>query len=493
MLFKLNPLFSFKSYSARLYTGMLVLVFVLAVTVSFSQGEMVYQALLNAREKELATVAEHLAGELPTHYEEFLNGKGADTGAKDSYAERLKNKLEKHMPTRSDVGIGYYDKSIDRVITAGPDLFGSFLKELPLGTSYFNIKETGQVEIVKNPASFGWWEKPIMGVMSPVKKDGKIVGQAWANMKTEKIIAAAAQARRELLFATMIIFLVGLLGVHFISSRSKKTLREFAECMKNIHSDNGLTCSIDELAPLVEEVKDIHRRQLDLALQNERLATIAQLAAGLAHDIRNPLTSIRGFLQLISSRVANNDRQLINISIEELDGINRLVQDMLFLSRPPQSNFVKGNLGDLLTNIKDFVTPEANLKEILLKSRIQPNLPEVLMDSGQMRQVFINLIRNSFEAIKSKGEILLSAYCTGNDIFVEIKDNGIGIPEAEQEKIFDALYTTKNNGTGLGLAICREIIASHKGSISIKSKVGIGTTFIIRIPVENPGLVNGVA
>lgn len=340
------------------------------------------------------------------------------------------------------------------------------------------------MEIIKNPTSIGWRGNPVLGVIYPVKKDSKIIGYAWVNEKVEKIVAAAAHVRRNWLFASFSIFLVGVLGVYIISYRSKKALREFADYMKNMHTGIVPTNSIDELTPLIEEVKTIQQQQLNLALQNERLATIAQLAAGLAHDIRNPLTSIRGFLQLMSIKVSEDDRELINISIEELDSINRLIRDMLYLARPPQSIFVKVNPGDLLANIKEFITPEAKLKEIVLKTRIQPDLPEVSVDPDQLKQVLINLIRNAFEAIKNKGEILLMAYGGGNDVNIEIRDNGTGIPEKEQEKIFDALYTTKNNGTGLGLAICREIIANHNGKISLVSIVGQGTTFRIQLPIN---------
>lgn len=487
MLSALKNLIPFKSYSARLYIGMLLLVLVLAIAVSFLQGEVVYHHLINSREKELAALADNLGKNMSTRYEEEID---KDTKSQEHIIEELAEELQEHV--RTDIVIGYYDKRLNRVITNGPDLSWYFLKGMPSDSVYFNYSN-GKVDIIKNPSSLRWKKRSVFGAVSPVKKDGKIVGLAWVNMETKKNIDAVAHSREGLLIATMSIFLVGLLGVHLISRRSKRALHEFADCMKNLHSDNAATYTIEELAPLIAEVKAIQFKQMDLALQNERLDTIAQLAAGFAHDIRNPLTSIRGFLQLISTRVAADDRDFINISIEELDGINRLIQDMLYLSRPPESNFEKVYIGDLLTNIKDFVTPEANLKEIVFNTRIQHNLPAILLDSGQMRQVFINLIRNAFEAITSKGEILLSAYSSDKEITIEIKDNGIGIPETEQEKIFDALYTTKNNGTGLGLAICREIIARHKGSISIKSKVGTGTTIIIKIPVEDPGLVNGAA
>lgn len=478
-----------KSYSTRLYIGMVLLVGVLLVGGSFIQSEAVYQALIKSREQRLTALAKHLANRLPADYKEILIKKGMANGTKAEQIKALNEELQPIINSYStafpDVEMGYFDLRLTSVVAIGPKFFDDLLVDLPLDHPYLKYVRTGKTEVIKNPTSIAWRGKPILGVTYPIRKNGRIIGHAWANMKTEDIIAVTAYARRKLLYISSGIFLIGMMGVHFISSRSKSTLRQFAEYMKKLHTGKKPVCNIEELAPLIEEVEAIQKKHLNLALQNERLATIAQLAAGLAHDIRNPLTSVRGFLQLISTRVTENDREMINISLEELDDINRLIKDMLYLARPPKSNFIRADLGQMINKIKDFINPEANLKEIVLRTRIQPDLPEAFIDPDQMRQVFINLLRNSLEAVKCKGEILISVYSVGNHIAVEIKDNGVGIPEAEQEKIFDALYTTKNNGTGLGLPICKEIITKHKGKMLLESEVGIGTVVNVLLPFIN--------
>lgn len=492
MLTNLKRRFSLKSYSTRLYACMLLLVTVLAVAVGFSQGEMVYQVLIENKEQDLKRLAKHMADQVPVLYEENLAGKGQGEVTKNELISSIKKELQNHLATRPDVGMCYNDMRLNSSVTAGSSLSENCYNEIFLNNQRLEQIQSGKVGIFKNPISIGHGE-PVLGVFYPVKKDGKIIGHTCVYEKVEDIVAVASHIRKDWLFASMSIFAVGLAGVQIISYRSKKALHEFADCMKNMHPNDELTYTIEELTPLIEEAKASQRQQLSMALQNERLATIGQLAAGLAHDIRNPLTSIRGFLQLMSAKVAENDKELINISIEELDSINHLIRDMLFLARPPESNLDRVNPGSLLASIKGFVTPEANLHEVVLKTQIQPDLPEVLIDPDQIRQVLINLIRNAFEAIKSNGEILLIAYGGENYVNIEIKDNGSGISEEDQGKVYDALYTTKNNGTGLGLAICREIIANHNGKISFVSKVGQGTTFKIQLPYKGKAIGENIA
>jgi signal transduction histidine kinase len=480
-----------KSYSTRLYITMALLVGVLIVGGSFLQGETVYQSLIKSREQRLTALAKLLANRLPAGYDEILVKKGMANAAKDKQIKALNEELQPIVNSYStvfpEVGMGYFDLRLSSVVAIGPKFSKDLLVNLPQDHPYLKYVRTGKTEIIKNPTLIGWSRKPMLGVTYPIRKNGRIIGHAWANMKTEDILAITARAQRKMFFISSGILLIGILGVHFISSSSKNTLRKFAGYMKKLHSGRKPDCNIEELAPLIEEIEAIQEKHLNLALQNERLTTIAQLAAGLAHDIRNPLTSVRGFLQLLSTRVTENDRKMIDISLEELDGINSLITDMLYLARPPKSNFVRAGLEPLISKIKAFIAPEANLKEIVLKTSVEAELPDVLIDPVQMKQVLLNLIRNSFEAVSKKGEVLISVYAVANYIGIEIKDNGKGIPDSEQNKVFDALYTTKNNGTGLGLPICREIIAKHNGKLLLESEVGTGTVVKILLPFKDCG------
>ncbi|MHB8171374.1 MAG: histidine kinase dimerization/phospho-acceptor domain-containing protein, partial [Thermincolia bacterium] len=225
---------------------------------------------------------------------------------------------------------------------------------------------------------------------------GEMVFQALIKSKKDELT---------LIFAAGIL-ITGLVGGYFISYRCHKILCQFAEEVKYLESRSLIpTGNIPELNPILEEIIKVRNISFQQAIKNERLSTIAQLAAGLAHDIRNPLTSIRGFLQLISSRVRKKDQEFIDLTIEELDRINNLIKDMLYLARPAQSTFKTVNISDLVLNVVEFLKPEANLQEITLSTEIEANLPELELDLGQIKQVLFNLIRNAFEALDYHGTV----------------------------------------------------------------------------------------
>jgi signal transduction histidine kinase len=165
-----------------------------------------------------------------------------------------------------------------------------------------------------------------------------------------------------------------------------------------------------------------------------------------------------------------------------LDRLNTLVTQLLSFARPAQPNFEKGNINQVLEDIIHLVTVEANKRDIVIDTNLQETR-QVLLDADQMKQVFLNIFLNAFEAIKNHGRISV----TSRDIHKnsnEITDNGKGIPEKILEHIFDPFFTTKEKGGGLGLSISHQIVQEHKGTIEVESRPKKGTTFVINIPCE---------
>ncbi|GAW29303.1 sporulation protein [Carboxydocella sp. ULO1] len=203
-----------------------------------------------------------------------------------------------------------------------------------------------------------------------------------------------------------------------------------------------------------------------------RLATIGQLAAGLAHEIRNPLTAVKGFLQLYS--LGNKlDTETIQLMKTELNRINQLVTDLLYLSAPltEPKNKEQHDLNQLVCEVAELLKPELKTG-VQLKLQLA-TLPPVAMDRNQIKQVILNLVQNALHAVSnSQGEVLLETVRNGPQVIVRVRDNGPGIPPDLQERIFDPFYTTKEYGTGLGLTICRQLINAHGGQIRIDSHPG---------------------
>jgi len=222
----------------------------------------------------------------------------------------------------------------------------------------------------------------------------------------------------------------------------------------------------------------------------ERLSALGELSAALAHEIRNPLGSIRGTAEILKDDFQTGDSkyEFLQILIKETDRLNRVVEDFLRLARPIQ---VEQETCDLLAELGEVVTlasAEAKTRGVVLT--VQPaQLPAIRGDCKKLRQVFLNLVLNGLQAVPRGGSLTISATFTGSQgavsPFVELAftDTGEGIEPAVLRRIFEPFFTTKPGGTGLGLAITQRIVESHGGSIEVESKVGRGTTFKVRLPV----------
>jgi PAS domain S-box-containing protein len=221
---------------------------------------------------------------------------------------------------------------------------------------------------------------------------------------------------------------------------------------------------------------------------SNRLATIGQIAAGTAHEIRNPLTSIRGFLQVIGHKLKENGQQeeqaYIDLMLKEINRINKLVSEFLVLSKPRlvarQTKTIA--LSDVIDEILPIVQGEATLHNIELQ--FSQEVEESLLikaDSELVKQIFLNLCKNAIEAMVTNGTLSIEVSKDDHYAVVRIKDTGPGIPSCRMEQIFDPFYTTKENGTGLGLPICRQILRELKGKMEVDSNEH-GTTFAILLP-----------
>ncbi len=224
---------------------------------------------------------------------------------------------------------------------------------------------------------------------------------------------------------------------------------------------------------------------------SNRLATIGQIAAGTAHEIRNPLTSIRGFLQVIGHKLKENGQQkeqaYIDIMLKEINRINSLVSEFLLLSKPRLVNRQISTimLQESIDEILPIVQSEATLHNIELKFHQEVEcFLQIKADSELIKQVILNLCKNAIEAMISDGVLSISIRKDELQKYamVEITDQGPGIPVCLMEKVFDPFYTTKENGTGLGLPICKQILRELNGKMEVHSNEH-GTTFHIYLPL----------
>ncbi len=249
----------------------------------------------------------------------------------------------------------------------------------------------------------------------------------------------------------------------------------------------GLERSYEKLRSQSERITEMEG-QLRKA---ERLSTIGELAAVLAHEIRNPLGSIQGTAEILKDDFQPGDRkyEFLEIMVKESKRLNNVVEDFLRLARPQPVLMGECDLLEELNNVISLVSSEARKREVRLECSID-SLPVIEGDPEKLRQAFLNIILNGLQASSAGGSVIITdrreeMENSGPDwCDLQFSDSGSGIPATEVEKIFEPFFTTKEGGTGLGLAITRKIIEGHGGSITVESKPGSGAIFHIRLPIK---------
>jgi two-component system sensor histidine kinase HydH len=254
-----------------------------------------------------------------------------------------------------------------------------------------------------------------------------------------------------------------------------------------ICGDDG-TCS--EAVLIVRDLREI--RQLEEKVKrSEKLAAVGQLAAGLAHEIRNPLSSIRGFAQFLRHALKNRpkEQEYAEIMIKEMDRINRVVTDLLSFASPKAAEPAPTDATELVNHVIRLIEGDAQSKHIKLYSHIASDIGEMPLDAYQITQAFLNLLVNSLKFVEKGGRIEIKAFLMqeSSQFVFQVEDDGPGIPPENMLKIFDPFFTTRKTGTGLGLAIVHKIVENHQGDIDVDSPPPgktKGSRFTIRIPVS---------
>lgn len=220
-----------------------------------------------------------------------------------------------------------------------------------------------------------------------------------------------------------------------------------------------------------------------LILQSEKLKLAGEIAAGVAHEIRNPMTVISGFVQLMQQDPNHPYKQYTELIHSELERIDLIISEFLVLAKPQAPSIKEFSLRKMIDNITLLFSSEFNLKGIVYTEKWK-NEPDYILTGEQhsLKQVFINLFKNAVESIEPAGTIHLSVSLTNRTISIRIADNGSGIPPESLKRIYEPFYTTKENGTGLGLLISQKIIQDHGGVLNISSEAGNGTTAEVVLP-----------
>lgn len=223
----------------------------------------------------------------------------------------------------------------------------------------------------------------------------------------------------------------------------------------------------------------------ELLHQQDKLAAVGQLAAGVAHEIRNPLTSMKGYTEFLSSEEKNpSHREYFEIILDEIDRVNQIVEEFLVLAKPQSVKLETKNVIPIIQNVLSLMEFDARKKNVAIFFESEHDLILVRCDENRLKQVFLNFIKNGMEAMPNGGNIKVAVELKDGEVQISIEDSGVGIPPERLKKLGEPFYTTKKTGNGLGLMVSFKIIEGHKGRIVVESEINKGTTFNILLPAE---------
>jgi two-component system sensor histidine kinase AtoS len=523
--------------------------------------------------------------------------------------ERLASYTDIVAEVNTGIGVGYYSKELDAIITYGPsdtyaNKVGISIEELHPGRK---VMETGQSMV-----QFGKLVRGnIMNVMLPIERNGEIVGYIWANELTDDVQAQLKVMDKNIVWSVLIGILVGMMLTVGLTNRFVKDVEEIKRGLQRLRFNlkKPIVSMEGEIGEIVDEINhmaqslidarslnenimysiadgvvtvdtegmittmnqaaqqitgfaleevigrrykeifrendqfhsllldtlvsgtnhigieinypvkekyiyisistsiliDSHNKTIgavvvfkDLTQQHslqeqvyraERLAALGELMASIAHEIRNPLTAIKGFVQYLQNVDSDEERQeYMPIIIKEVDRVNRVIEQLLYFARPYKTHYMWLNINELIESTLVLVQNKTTTHKVEFRLFLADSLPQIEADAEQIRQVLLNLLINAMQAITDKGSVIIDTWQPDPSfVCVRITDTGNGIAEENRKKIFDPFFTTKSAGTGLGLAVVQRIISAHYGQVEIESQVNEWTAVTLKLPVVHQG------
>jgi len=246
----------------------------------------------------------------------------------------------------------------------------------------------------------------------------------------------------------------------------------------------GIFKDLRERSKMERELREIQQA----LLQSEKLAAMGRLTSQIAHELNNPIYGIMNTLELLKTEIPpeSKRRRILDLSLSEIQRLSEMLRNMLSFSKPEEEKRRPIKIDELIEGILLVMEKQMRESNIQVEISFNPDIPEIMASTNQMRQVMLNILKNAKEAMPKGGTLTVRTSREDNRVLIHIQDTGMGVPEEIRDKIFEAFFTTKQKvkGVGLGLSVCYGIIKDHGGDIKVESEEGKGTTFIISLPVE---------
>ena len=459
-------------------------------------------ALLEEKQNKLFAYTRMLDADLTRTFDQILESKGLRDAPREEKIRALNRELSADTDLVAGldpgVGVGYYSRELDAIITYGPSsqlgqTVGQSIAPSHLGRQ---VMSSGTPLVQTGPLVRG----NIMNCMTPIIRDGEVIGYIWANELIQDIDSQFYRMENRFYLVIFISILLSFLGSGLIADNVVSKVNRIKNGLKRIQNDLNhrippMSGEIGEISEAINEMAEalsMRNRMMEQMQRADRLAMVGEIAAGVAHEIRNPLTSIKGFVQFLEEDLELDDPKLeyTRVVVKEVDRANKIVSQLLYYARPSESHTVLADINQVLENTLVLVNFKMFESKVVLNRRLKPGLPLIPVDEEQMKQVFINLILNAAQSIEGEGEITVETGVAqdGGLVWIVIRDSGVGIGEEDLKKVFDPFFTTREKGTGLGLSVAQKIVEGHGGFIEVASSPGVGSEFAVFLPIGKEGL-----
>jgi len=390
-----------------------------------------------------------------------------------------------------DYGLGIYSRQIDRIVAIGPVFTPEMLVQVSRPES-LRVYDTAAPVFAEFENSTDLQGKAVLNVAYPIVYSGRVIGHTWASQKTADIDAIIRSTIANMTGAVIGLWLMAMLCLHLLYSRLHNALVRLAQQIKTQDDSREAFKDLPELLPVFETIialrddlkkEHLEKNKINLEIARlDRLNLIGEMAAGVAHEIRNPMTVVMGFIQLISQRSPDATKDQLEIVMTELKRVNSIVADFFCLAKNKRVEKGHHDLNQFIQSLYPFLYEDCAKKSISLGLQLAEKLPEVFVDEQEIKQLIVHLCRNAIEAISGTGRIVITTKDCPDHIRMTVYDTGSGIAADLLHKVFDPFCTTKAEGTGLGLSICKSIVDRHGGELLVDSKEGFGTSFVVKLP-----------
>jgi signal transduction histidine kinase len=454
------------------------------IVVSIFMFALMAYSLVQALNERKADYAEHLsditafiAQKMTDRALGAIGNQGG--GGKEPQAQVMDvNKEVQHIIDNlfvpdSAIKYGVFSRYHQRIVAIGPDFDQSLLAHFDL--QKFNaMYETNQPVQGESSSSLIWYGAPMLYHLRPLSHDGQVVGHAFAGVNLNRVYNDFRKRALNFLIAGFIALLFVIMLFQEMFIKLKKDLGLFANAITSGQAKQ-FESEIPELTPVLHYI----REQTENIARLDRLNLIGEMAASIGHEVRNPMTTVRGFLQLMAEKkefVAGKD--YFAIMIEELDRANNIITEYLALAKNKVMDFHAADLNSIISEVAPLLQADV----IRHNCQLQMNLgaiPDILLDAGSIRQLILNMVRNAIEAMPQGGAVKISTTDSGGKVLLSIADEGSGISGELLARLGTPFVTTKEKGVGLGLAVCYRIIHRHGATIDVQSEPGQGTTFTV--------------